>query len=213
MSGIRVKGVLMCVGFFFFFVESGIHVLDTGCGSGEFTRVLASLYTNSTVKGLDFCEKPLKLAEKHDQRKGLTNLNYIRGSVYNLPPEWTGEYDFVTVFDCLHDLPDPKKALVAMAKVLKPGGKIMIMDFTPHSEQAKNVGNMTAAMFYSCSIFCCLPNSMTAEPRIGYGTCWGEEKMTETIKEALHLRKVVHLPMMQTVFICTHKASEQAGEA
>ena len=92
-----------------------------------------------------------------------------------------------------------------VGRVLKPDGKVMIMDKRPHSKQADNAGNILAAMFYSCSMFSCLQSSLLTEPRIGYGACWGEERMTKTIEEYLILEKRVELPLLHALYFCSKK--------
>ena len=189
----------------FILQAAGVEALDVGCGSGEFTRAFAQRFPKSTFLGRDICAKPLKIAEEHPERKVLTNLKYEQGDAQCLNSDWTNKYDFVTVFDCLHDLPDPQRALAEVGRVLKPDGKVMIMDVKPHSKQADNVGNILAAMFYSCSMFSCLQSSLLTEPRIGYGACWGEERMTKTIEEYLNLEKKVELPFLHALYFCSKK--------
>ncbi|XP_045204432.2 S-adenosylmethionine-dependent methyltransferase Rv2258c-like [Mercenaria mercenaria] len=165
-------------------LESGIKVLDVGCGSGSYANVLAQRFPNSTFVGLDYSEVGVEKANRTKSKKGLTNITFTTGDAHNLPEEWTESFDFVFVYDVLHDLPNPHKALEQIYKVLKNDGYFSLIEIGFHSNPVDNAGDRSAAMYYACSSFICLPSSMTQEPRIGYGACWGREEIEKAIKQA-----------------------------
>lgn len=156
-------------------------MLDVGCGAGNFTNVLAQRFPNSTFIGLDCAKEGIAKANKMKAVKGLTNITFTLGDANNLPDEWTESYDLVFVYDVLHDLPNPFKALEQIYRVVRNDGCFSLIEIGFHSNPVDNAGDKGAAMYYTCSSFICLPSSMTEEPRIGYGACWGREEIQKAL--------------------------------
>ena len=162
--------------------EAGINVLDTGCGTAIITTELAKRFPNTQFKGIEYDDFALEIASKNAQN--LSNLTIIKGDVENLEAFYHKQFDYVFMYDVLHDLPRPHKALEEIYKVLKDDGCFTMIDEPFHSNPLDNVGDKEAAMNYSISMFICLPASMNSEPHIGYGTCWGIEEMEKALKMA-----------------------------
>ena len=101
-----------------------------------------------------------------------------------MPQAWKGQFDLVFVYDVLHDLPNPHRALEEIYKVLKDDGGLSLVETGFHSNPVDNVGDMSAAMYYSLSMMVCLPSSLSEESREGYGACWGKEEIEKAIGEA-----------------------------
>lgn len=164
--------------------ESGIKVLDVGCGTGNYSNVLAQRFPNSTFIGLEYAEYAIETANQTKERNGLTNLTFTKGDAHCLPDEWAKTFDMVFVYGVLHDLPNPFKALEQIYKVLKDDGCFSLVEIGFHSNPVDNAGNSGAAMYYTLSSFICLPSSMTEEPHVGYGACWGMEEIEKALLEA-----------------------------
>ncbi|XP_052792883.1 S-adenosylmethionine-dependent methyltransferase Rv2258c-like [Mya arenaria] len=165
-------------------LEKGIKVLDLGCGPGNLTNILAQRFPKSTFFGLDPSDDALEIAKRDTADRSLSNVTYEKGDAHKLPEHWTANFDMVLVFDVLHDLPNPKKALEQIRRALKPDGFLSLVDFGFHSDPVDNAGDMMAAFSYSVSNFMCLANSMLEEPHTGYGACWGREEIQKTVLEA-----------------------------
>jgi ubiquinone/menaquinone biosynthesis C-methylase UbiE len=88
------------------------------------------------------------------------------------------------VYDVLHDLPNPHKALGQIYKVLKKDGFFSLIEIGFHSNPVDNADDKGAALYYGVSTFICLQSSMSEEPHIGYGACWGKEKMEKALLDA-----------------------------
>jgi demethylmenaquinone methyltransferase/2-methoxy-6-polyprenyl-1,4-benzoquinol methylase len=97
-------------------------VLDLGCGSGALSQPLAR---QARVLGLDVSEQMLRLAS---QRLG-PNAGLIRGSAFRLPLRASSFSAVVSGF-VLRNLRDLQGAFGEMARVLKPGGRIALVDAT-----------------------------------------------------------------------------------
>ena len=167
---------------FFFISESGINALDIGCGTASITQGLAKRFPNTQFIGIEYDDFALEIASKTTQN--LSNLTIMKGDVENLEASCDKQFDYIFMYDVLHDLPRPHKALEEIYKVLEDNGSFSMIDGSFHSKPLDNVGDKEAAMYYSMSMFVCLPASMQSEPYIGYGACWGMEEMEKALKEA-----------------------------
>ena len=66
-------------------LRPGMRLLDVGCGPGSITRGLAQRLAPDEVVGLDLSRDTLAAAREEAAQRGLTNLTYVEGSVYQLP--------------------------------------------------------------------------------------------------------------------------------
>ncbi|HEX9756599.1 MAG TPA: methyltransferase domain-containing protein [Nitrospiria bacterium] len=100
----------------------GQTVLDLGSGTG-FPAVLIAqtVGEKGSVTGLDLAESMLTVAREKAQRLGVTNIQFQQGDITALPFE-SNQFDAVTSRFCLMFLPEIPKAIVEIARVLKPGG-------------------------------------------------------------------------------------------
>lgn len=105
-------------------------VADVGCGTGQLVEAMAPFVTR--VFAIDPSSAMLKAAK---QRLGKTaNVELKRGGAEALPIE-DGTVDAVTIVLVLHHLNDPPAALEEAARVLKPGGRLLVVDMLPHGHR------------------------------------------------------------------------------
>ena len=98
------------------------RALDVACGSGKLTAELRRA-TSGLVLGLDFSREMLQLAAR--ERPGPL---YVRGDGLSLPfPDRA--FDAVTVAFGLRNFADPERGLVEMRRVLRPGGRAVVLEF------------------------------------------------------------------------------------
>lgn len=102
---------------------------DLGCGPGDLLPALAE--RAETVIGVDSSPSMLSLAERRSV--GLA-VNVRMGELEHLPMA-DGEADFAVICLTLHHLPDPGAALREARRVLAVGGRLVIIDFTPHEDE------------------------------------------------------------------------------
>ena len=86
------------------------------------------------VVGVDLSPAMLSLARAEVERAGLRNVQLRQGDVYALPVE-RDSYDLVLVHQVLHYLDDPQRALREAARALRPGGRLVVIDFAPHEHE------------------------------------------------------------------------------
>jgi ubiquinone/menaquinone biosynthesis C-methylase UbiE len=108
-------------------LRPGMRVLDVGCGPGSITRGLAEWVRPGEVIGLDLSRETLAAAQADAAARGLTNLRYEEGSVYELRfPDRT--FDVVYAHQVVQHLREPAAALREMLRVVRPGGLIAVRD-------------------------------------------------------------------------------------
>lgn len=113
--------------------EGPLHaVLDLGTGTGRMLQLLAP--HAGRVVGVDMSPAMLAVARAEVERAGLRNVALRQGDVYALPVERDG-YDLVLVHQVLHYLDDPQRALGEAARALRPGGRLVVVDFAPHGHE------------------------------------------------------------------------------
>lgn len=113
------------------YLESGMAVLDVGCGPGSITADLANLVDPGPVTGLDPSEDAVAAARKLAASRGLTNAEFAAGNVYDLEyPD--GTFDVVHAHQVLQHLADPVAALREMRRVTRPGGIVAVRDADFH---------------------------------------------------------------------------------
>jgi demethylmenaquinone methyltransferase / 2-methoxy-6-polyprenyl-1,4-benzoquinol methylase len=108
-------------------VSEGHSVLDCATGTGdmafEFKRFVGD---RGTVIGTDFCEAMLKLAPEKSKKLELP-VEFKTADVMNLPFV-DGSFDACSIGYGIRNVEDPVKALSEMARVVKPGGCVMILE-------------------------------------------------------------------------------------
>src|SRR4029434_10291309 len=108
-------------------LRPGMRLLDVGCGPGSITRGLAQRLAPGEVVGLDLSRETLAAAREDAAARGLTNLTYAAGSVYELPFR-DQSFDAVYAHQVSQHLREPAAALREMLRVLRPGGLVGIRD-------------------------------------------------------------------------------------
>lgn len=102
-------------------LRRGMSLLDCGCGPGTITLGLAEAVSPGHVVGVDLEESQIDLARNLAVERGLKNVEFKVGSVYELP-FLEHSFDVVFAHALFEHLGDPLAALVEIRRVLKPGG-------------------------------------------------------------------------------------------
>ena len=103
---------------------------DLGCGTGALLPRLAPIV--SLVIGVDASEE--MLASAGDRVRSLENVELRHGSLEKLPLD-ADSLDAAVFMLVLHHLPHPAAALAEAARALKPCGRVLIVDMTPHERE------------------------------------------------------------------------------
>ncbi|HEX6861070.1 MAG TPA: metalloregulator ArsR/SmtB family transcription factor [Caulobacteraceae bacterium] len=105
------------------------RLVDLGAGTGRMLTLLGA--KAKTCLGLDLSQQMLNIARSHTQAAGL-NAELRHGDIFatRLPDACA---DLVTVHQVLHYLSDPAAAVAEAARLVAPGGQLLIVDFAPHA--------------------------------------------------------------------------------
>jgi demethylmenaquinone methyltransferase/2-methoxy-6-polyprenyl-1,4-benzoquinol methylase/ArsR family transcriptional regulator len=107
-------------------------LLDLGTGTGRMLELLAPLAERAV--GVDQSHAMLAIARDRLERAKLRNVQLRQGDIYALPVEPDG-YDLVVVHQVLHYLDDPARAVRQASRAVRPGGRLLIIDFAPHEQE------------------------------------------------------------------------------
>ena len=104
-------------------------MLDIGTGTGSLLKLFAPLYTRAI--GIDNNRDMLAVARVNLDKAGISNAQVRLGDVANLPVE-NETFNLVTIYQVLHFLSDPESAIFEAARVMRPGARLIIVDYAPH---------------------------------------------------------------------------------
>ncbi|MGA2042149.1 MAG: metalloregulator ArsR/SmtB family transcription factor [Roseiarcus sp.] len=108
-------------------------MLDLGTGTGRMLELLAPLAGRAV--GVDQSAAMLALARAHSDRSGLNNVQLRQGDIY-APPAERDAFDLVVIHQVLHFLDDPPRAVREAARALRPGGRLVVVDFLTHEQES-----------------------------------------------------------------------------
>lgn len=104
-------------------------LLDVGTGTARVLEVLAPKLERG--EGVDLSREMLAVARANLDRAGVTNCAVRQADMYELPFE-DAAFDLVTIHQVLHFADDPGRAIAESARALRPGGRLLLVDFAPH---------------------------------------------------------------------------------
>lgn len=163
-------------------LEAGAQVADIGCGVGFSTLLMARAFPNSTFVGYDFHKPSIDEANGHAAAHGLADR--VRFETVAAKDIAERDFDLVTMFDCLHDMGDPRGCAAHIRSLLKPDGTWMLVEPIAADTAGDNVGNPVSRLYYNASTMICVPTSMAQEVGEALGAQAGEAKLTEVLTGA-----------------------------
>ena len=107
-------------------IEPQDRVLDVACGTGEFERLLLERNPRQKITGIDISEKMLNVAR--EKYRAYPNIEFHQASVHSLLFA-SESFDVAVCANAFHYFDEPEVALAEMKRVLKPNGKIIILDW------------------------------------------------------------------------------------
>lgn len=109
------------------------NLLDCGTGTGRMLELLHPHYGRAL--GFDMNHDMLSVARRNLNAAGIANAQVRHGDIYDLGMLRRG-FDLVTINQVLHYLDDPARAVREAARALSAGGRLLVVDFAPHSIEA-----------------------------------------------------------------------------
>ncbi len=161
-------------------LETGVDVLDIGCGEGHSTNLLAQAYPNSRFTGYDLREEALNEALMKAESLRLSNVRFVKKDLRAMEER---AFDLVTAFDVIHDQAQPRVVLKNVATALKSAGTFLMVDIKASSDVHENLDHPMGPFLYTTSTMHCMTVSLALGGE-GLGTMWGEQKALELLAEA-----------------------------
>jgi 2-polyprenyl-3-methyl-5-hydroxy-6-metoxy-1,4-benzoquinol methylase len=158
-------------------LTAGAKVADVGCGHGWSTVIMAQAFPKSQFTGYDFHPSSIDAARAHAREHNVSNATFEVGTAKNYPAT---DLDFVTFFDCLHDMGDPAGAAAHVRETLKPDGTWMIVEPMAADKMEDNM-NPIGRIYYAASTLVCVPTSLSQEVGTALGAQAGEARLREVI--------------------------------
>ena len=160
-------------------LNAGIAVADIGCGNGASTVRMARAFPDSSFTGFDFHPPSVEAARANASDLGLENVSFEVAAANG----YSGPFDLICFFDCLHDMGDPLGAATHARSQLAADGHLMLVEPYAKDTREANHGFM-AALRYGMSLFGCVPCSLAQEGAAGLGNQAGEAGMRTIFEES-----------------------------
>lgn len=138
-------------------LQSGIRVLDVGCGLGTATIAMAEAYPASTFVGIDYHEESVRRAASAAGEAGVADRVEFR---VRDAASYEGDYDLVCMFDTLHDLGDPVGALSFAKEHLTEGGWFLAVEPNAGDQLEDNLHPL-GLIWYASGHNLCVPNAVS----------------------------------------------------
>lgn len=161
-------------------LQAGAKVADVGCGAGIALIEMAKTYPHTHFHGYDISQHALSRAQANKEQAGLTNIVFHDASQEGLPAD--ASFDFVTTFDCIHDMARPAEMIQAIRMALKPDGTWLIADIksAPTFEENLEKNPMTGLM-YAFSVMGCMSSALSEPGGAGLGTLGFNEQVARAM--------------------------------
>jgi len=162
-------------------LDAGARVADVGCGQGASTVLMAKAFPKSRFFGFDYHDKSIGAARESAKRNGVADrVTFDVSKAKEFPGR---DYDFVAVFDCLHDMGDPVGAAAHVRQSLAKDGTWMIVEPFANDQLKDNL-NPVGRVYYSFSTLLCTPCSRSQEVGLCLGAQAGETRIREVVNAA-----------------------------
>lgn len=162
-------------------LEAGARVADVGCGKGASTILMAKAFPKSRFFGFDYHDQSIEAARESARRNGVADrVTFDVSKAKDFPGR---NYDFVAVFDCLHDMGDPIGAAAHVRQSLAKDGTWMIVEPFANDQLKDNL-NPVGRVYYSFSTLLCTPCSRSQEVGLCLGAQAGEARIRDVVTAA-----------------------------
>jgi len=111
-------------------------VADIGAGTGYFSFAVAQRVPEGSVLAVDIQPKMLAIVDEKKRANGVTNVQPVQGSITD-PGLPSGAVDLIFIVDAYHEFSHPREMGEAMFAALKPGGKIVLIEYRTEDESVR----------------------------------------------------------------------------
>jgi 2-polyprenyl-3-methyl-5-hydroxy-6-metoxy-1,4-benzoquinol methylase len=131
--------------------------------------LMAGAYPKSTFAGYDISQHALDRAAAKLAESGVSNASFH--DPRNAPLATDHSVDFITTFDCIHDMTHPQQMMESLRAAIKPDGTWLLVDIKAHDTFMDNARkNPMAPLMYGISVLSCMSSAMSSPDGAGLGT-------------------------------------------
>lgn len=179
-------------------LEIGAKVIDIGCGAGGAVLMMAEAFPNSTFVGYDISAHALDRANERLAASKVTNARFRDPRVEPMPTDHS--CDFVTTFDCIHDMTHPQEMMHSIREAIADDGTWLLVDIKGRDSFAENVEkNPVAALMYGISVLSCMSSALSEQGGAGLGTLGLPASKAEEMSTAAGFGRFEKLPIDHSV--------------
>ncbi|GAA5179056.1 hypothetical protein GCM10023322_07870 [Rugosimonospora acidiphila] len=173
-------------------LRNGAKVADVGCGGGRALITMAGQFPNSEFDGFDRYKPNVSRAQAAAKAAGVADR--VRFHDADAADGMTGPLDLVTMFDVLHDAPDPHGVLAAAHGALAPvDGVLLVLESAAAADPADNAGP-SGQILYATSALYCVPTAL-ADGADALGTLGLPYQKLSELARAAGFASVEELPI------------------
>jgi len=174
-------------------LRAGTVVADVGCGHGHSTLLMAEAFPNSHFHGFDTHAESLAEARRLAAEAGVAQrVNFTSARADEIPDRG---YGLVCFFDTLHDLGDPLAVAERAARVLAPGGTVLLVEPYANDRVEDNLTTVGQLYYAASSVICCA-HAISEGGRLVLGAQAGQARLAEVFRKAgfTHFRRATETP-------------------
>lgn len=164
-------------------LDAGAKVVDVGCGAGSAVLLMAKAFPKSSFHGYDISQYALARAAQKLEDSGLHNAAF--DDPRHAPMAADNSVDFITTFDCIHDMTHPTEMMKIIRQAIKPDGVWLLVDIKAQDTFEDNARkNPMAALMYGISVLSCMSSALSEDGGEGLGTLGLSENKAREMAEA-----------------------------
>ena len=164
-------------------LSAGAAVVDIGCGAGSAVLLMARAFPQSTFHGYDISQYALARAALKLEESGLHNAAF--DDPRQSPMAEDNSVDFITTFDCIHDMTQPTEMMKIIRRAIKPDGVWLLVDIKAQDTFEDNARkNPMAALMYGISVLSCMSSALSEPGGEGLGTLGLSENKAREMTQA-----------------------------
>ena len=179
-------------------LAAGARAADIGCGAGGAVLLLAEAFPTSRFAGYDISRFALDRAATRLAEAGLDNASFHDAREHPLPTDHS--VDFVTTFDCIHDMTDPQGMMAAIRTALADDGTWLLVDIKARDTFAENAEkNPMASLMYGISVLSCMSSALSEPGGAGLGTLGLPASRAEAMAREAGFTRFRRLPVEHAI--------------
>jgi SAM-dependent methyltransferase len=150
-------------------LTAGASAIDIGCGAGGAVLMMAAAFPSSIFVGYDISRYALDRASEKLGKAALANARFCDPRTTPMPADHS--VDFVSTFDCIHDMTQPLEMMQSIRAALADDGTWLLVDIKALDTFEQNVRkNPMAALMYGISVLSCMSSALSEPDGAGLGT-------------------------------------------